>query len=180
MTDPAPPPASAGAPTAEEVAAVLLATRVLVAVTAQSVAAIEDRVTLPQFRVLVMIASRGPLNLSAVAQGLGVHPSNATRTCDRLVATGLLHRRDNPQDRRNLVLTLTDEGEKLVEDVMAARSRAIEQVLAKMPARRRRDLATALRSFAAAAGEVSPTDSWALGWTTPQETDDDRASLRWR
>jgi len=48
-----------------------------------------------------MIASRGPLNLRSVADGLGVHPSNTTRTCDRLVATGLLTRRDDPADRRN-------------------------------------------------------------------------------
>ncbi|MFN2535463.1 MAG: hypothetical protein ABR528_09440, partial [Pseudonocardiaceae bacterium] len=66
-------------PSAEQIEAVVLATRVLVAVTAQSIASVEDQVTLPQFRVLVMIASRGPQNLTAVAQGLGVHASNATR-----------------------------------------------------------------------------------------------------
>jgi hypothetical protein len=59
----------------EQVDAVMLAMRVLVAVTAQSVAELDERVTLPQLRVLVVIASRGPQNLAAVAQGLGVHSS---------------------------------------------------------------------------------------------------------
>jgi DNA-binding MarR family transcriptional regulator len=75
---------------AREVEGIMAAARVLVDVSAQSVAAIEDTVTLPQLRILVMVASRGPLNLGAVAAGLRVHPSNATRAVERLVVTGLL------------------------------------------------------------------------------------------
>jgi hypothetical protein len=47
--------------------------------------------TLPQLRVLVVIASRGPQNLAGVAQGLGVHSSNATRACDKLVEAADLY-----------------------------------------------------------------------------------------
>src|SRR5690349_8976899 len=100
-----------------DIEAVMAAARVLVAVSAQSVAAIEDVVTLPQLRVLVMVASRTAPNLNAVANGLGVHPSNATRAVDRLVAAGLLDRRDDPTDRRNLVLELTESGRELVDHV---------------------------------------------------------------
>jgi DNA-binding MarR family transcriptional regulator len=113
-----------------------------------------------------MVASRGPLNLAAVADGLGVHPSNATRACNRLVAAGLLDRRDNPADRRNLLLELTPSGHELVARVMDQRRRAIAEVLAKMPTGRRRALTGVLRSFAAAAGEIPDRDVWSLGWTT--------------
>ena len=82
----------------------LAASRVLVGVAARSLAAVEDTVTLTQVRALVIIASRGPLHLTALAEDMGVHPSNATRACDRLVAAGLLDRRDNPADRRHLLL----------------------------------------------------------------------------
>lgn len=75
-------------------------------------------VTLPQLRLLVMVSSRGPLNLGAVAAGLGVHPSNATRAVDRMVGAGLLSRSDDPTDRRNLVLELTPAGQALVDQVM--------------------------------------------------------------
>jgi len=74
----------------------MVAARVLVAVSAQSVARVEGQVTLPQLRVLVMIASRGTQNVTSVAQGLGVHASNATRTCDKLVEAVLIHRREDP------------------------------------------------------------------------------------
>src|SRR3954470_22338495 len=87
---------------ADEVEAAMAATRVLVALSARSIAGLDGRITLPQFRVLVMVASTGPVNLGAVARALGVHPSNATRACDRLVTAGLLDRRDDPDDRRNL------------------------------------------------------------------------------
>jgi DNA-binding MarR family transcriptional regulator len=158
---------SGAAPPEEEVEAVLAATRLLVAVTARSVAEVEDRVTLPQLRVLVMIASRGPLNLGAVAVGMGVHPSNATRACDRLVGAALLTRREDPTDRRQLVLELTPAGDRLVTAVMDSRRAAVREVLTRMPARQRRALVPALRAFAEAGGEVPDRAVWSMGWTTP-------------
>jgi DNA-binding MarR family transcriptional regulator len=124
-----PPGEQIAGPSAEQIEAVVLATRVLVAVTAQSL----DDVTLPQFRVLVMIASRGPQNLTAVAQGLGVHASNATRLCDKLVQAGLIQRSEDPADRRNLVVALTAAGYQLVQDMTDQRRAAIAHILAKMP-----------------------------------------------
>jgi DNA-binding MarR family transcriptional regulator len=150
----------------EEVDSVMRAAQVLVAVIAQSAAEIEDVVTLPQFRVLVMAATRGALNLRAVAAGLGVHPSNATRVCDRLVAGGLLDRRDDPADRRHLILTLTDKGRQLFDSVIQHRRAAIGTILAQMPPSNRRTLAADLQAFADAAGETPQAESSPLGWTT--------------
>lgn len=153
-------------PAGGDVAAVMAAARVLVAVSAQSVAEVEDVVSLPQLRVLVVVASQGPLNLAAVARRLGVHSSNATRACDRLVAAGLLDRRDDPADRRNLQLDLTEEGHRLVERVMDHRRKAIMDALGRMSSVERLALAPVLRSFAAAAGEVDDEGMWLMGWTT--------------
>lgn len=150
----------------DAVDAVMAAARVLVGLSAQSVAAVDDVVTLPQLRILVMVASRGPLNLAAVAAGLGVHPSNATRAVERLVVAGLLDRRDDPADRRNLLLELTVAGRELVDDVMDHRRTAIVTIIERMPARDRPALGPVLRSFATAGGEVSDGAVWSLGWTT--------------
>ncbi len=152
----------------DDVEAVMAAARVLVGVTAQSVAAVEDVVTLPQLRVLVVAASRSAPNLGAVAAGLGVHPSNATRAVDQLVTAGLLDRSDDPTDRRNLVLELTPKGRDLVQQVMDQRRDAIAVILERMPAGRRRSLVPVMRAFSEAAGETSEYDAaWSLGWTTP-------------
>jgi DNA-binding MarR family transcriptional regulator len=152
------------AETAEEIDAIMLALQALVGVAAQSIAEVEDRVTLPQLRVLVLIASRGPSNLNALAESMGVHPSNASRSCDRLVAAGLLCRTESPLDRRNLVLDLTDEGRELIETLVDHRREAIAAVLERVPQSRRRPLVNAMQAFGKAAGESPAGNAWKLGW----------------
>ncbi len=142
----------------------MLAAQALVGVTAQSVAEVEDLVTLPQLRVLVLVAGRGPLNLQALALAMGIHPSNATRACDRLVAAGLLRRSESSVDRRNLVLVLTDDGQQLLDAMVQRRRRAVAGVLGQVPATRRRALAAAMRAFGVAAGEAPARNGWKLGW----------------
>ncbi len=86
--------------------AVLLASRALVGVAARSLAEVEDEVTLPQFRALVVLASH-ERNLGELAEALDVHPSSATRLCTRLEAKGLITRRPATQSRRELLVSLT-------------------------------------------------------------------------
>lgn len=141
------------------------AARLFVAVVARSAAEAEGAVSLPQLRILVMVHGQGQLNLGAVAAGLGVHPSTASRACDPLVRQGLLSRGDHPQDRRNLALTLTDDGDRVVESMLEHRRRAVKAVLQRMPASRRGPVTAALAEFAAAAeGSVPTEDMAALGW----------------
>ncbi len=134
------------------------AARVLLSVVAQSVAEVEDIVTSPQLRVLVLISSRGPQNPGAIAADLDVHPSNATRTCERLVNAGLIERSEDPRDRRYLQLTLSPRGEELVTQVMDHRRAAIAKVVRRLPAATRKNLAEALNAFAEAAGDSGTDD----------------------
>ncbi len=138
--------------------------QVLVGVTAQSLSAVVDVVTLPQLRVLVMIAGRGPLNINTVARALGVHPSNATRACDRLVTAGLLDRRDSPTDRRNVSLALTQGGRDLVASMVVQRREAITRVLERMSPAHRSSVEPVMGAFADAAGEGAVVGAWAMGW----------------
>ncbi|MDN5915989.1 MAG: MarR family transcriptional regulator [Pseudonocardia sp.] len=150
----------------EVVESVLAAARVLVALSAQSVAESADTVTLPQLRVLVMLASQPSMNLNGVAGRLGVHPSNATRAVERLVAAGLLDRRDDPADRRNLLLELTPSGNSLVQDVMQRRRDTIADILEQMSPEERHQFSAGASAFAAVGGEFPSTAAWSLGWTT--------------
>jgi DNA-binding MarR family transcriptional regulator len=138
---------------------------VLVGVAAQSLADIEEVISVPQMRALMILATRGPMHLTALAEDMGVHPSNATRTCDRLVSAGLLDRRDNPADRRHLLLELTSAGQALIDGVITRRRAAIEQILRRMPDGQRRQLSRTLSQFADAGGEPTSQDLGTLGWT---------------
>jgi DNA-binding MarR family transcriptional regulator len=143
--------------------AVLSASRVLVAVAARSLADLSEDVTLAQYRVLVVLASRGPQIVGALAEQLEVLPSTATRLCDRLVRKGLVTREHSVSSRREVEVSLTDQGRLLVEGVTQRRRRAIAEIVRAIPPANRAALVTALGQFAEAAGEV-PEQAWSLGW----------------
>lgn len=138
--------------------AALVASRALVAVSARSMQALDD-VTLPQFRALVILASRGPITSSDLAAALHVHASSVTRLVDRLAAKGLVQR-TVPGDRREVVVGTTTDGVAVVRAVTDARRDALTEVMGKVPAARRAAIVTAFEEFAAAAGEI-PDDQWA-------------------
>jgi DNA-binding MarR family transcriptional regulator len=146
--------------------AVLAACRVLVAVSAQSIAAVEDVVDLLALRALVVVAARESVSLGELATAAHLHLTRASRLCDRLVTEGLLNRADDPANRRQLVLTLTPRGRRIVRTVMERRRAIVGPILARMSSQRRADLVTALRDFTAAGGELADPDLWAMGWTT--------------
>ena len=73
-------------------AAILTATRALVAIAARSLAITASEITVPQYRVLVVLAAQGPLPIGDLADALRVAPSTATRLCDRVQQKGLIER----------------------------------------------------------------------------------------
>lgn len=143
--------------------AVLGASRALVAVAARSLAGIAEGVTLPQYRVLVELAARGPHRVLDLAVVLNVDASTASRMCERLVRKGLISRRRLNTDRRSVRVSLTSAGRQLVEEVTRRRREEIARILSRLPRANRRPVLSALRAFADAAGEV-PEQDWSLGW----------------
>jgi len=145
------------------VTSLLTASRVLVGVAAGSLAEVE--VTVPQFRALVLLDSHAAMNLQRLAELLGVTSSTAMRMVDRLIGAGLVTRRGNPDNRREVVLGLTEQGAARVGEVTDRRRRDIAAIVARMPVERRADLVAALRAFAAAADEPQATTApGGLGW----------------
>ncbi|MEV0523970.1 MarR family transcriptional regulator [Streptomyces sp. NPDC050439] len=149
--------------------AVLTASRLLVAVSARSLAEVEERVTLPQFRMLVVLSSRGATKLVALAEHLQVAPSTAMRMIDRLIATGLADRQINPANRRETLLGLTEEGRRTVADVTGRRRAEIAAIVERLAPEQRASLIEALNAFNNARGEppAPQTDGpemHPLGW----------------
>lgn len=150
--------------------AVLAACRVLVAISAQSIAAVEHVADLMQVRALVVIDSRESVSLSELSDAMKIHLTRASRLCDRLVAEGLVNRVDDLTNRRQLSLTLTQAGQEVVREVMRRRREAIQPILDRMRERmteqRRAELISLLDEFASAGADVSDPDLWAMGWAT--------------
>lgn len=126
--------------------------RALVAISARSLAGHSD-VTLPQYRLLVVLATRGPQRLVDLADNLSVNPSTATRMCDRLRRKGLLTRAAVAGDRRAVELVITDDGRALVDHVLDRRRAEIGALFGSLSDDQRRRIADGLRILADAAGE---------------------------
>ncbi len=155
--------AAGGVADRDLVDAFVAASRALVAVAARSLADLGEDVTLAQYRALVVLHTRGPKRPADLAALLEVTPSTASRMVERLVRKRLVRRVRSVQDRRTVKVHLTEPGHRLVEQVTDRRRAEIERILEQMPARGRKTVTAALRSFAEAAGEA-PEQDWALGW----------------
>jgi DNA-binding MarR family transcriptional regulator len=133
--------------------AILTASRLLIAVSARSLAAVEETLTLPQFRMLVLLEGRGPMKLTALADLLEVNPSTAKRMIDRLITSGMVDRAQNPASRREVVVVATAEGRRVVSEAMTRRRAEISTIVARMPEHLRHGLVEALTAFTEAGGE---------------------------
>jgi DNA-binding MarR family transcriptional regulator len=131
----------------------LTASRLLVGISARSIAEVDDSITIPQFRTLVILSSRGSMNLATLAGVLDVQPSTVGRMVDRLVNAELVDRQQHPSSRRELMVKLTPRGQRLVRKVTARRRDELARVVDRMPLRERHGLVRALTAFTAAGGE---------------------------
>jgi len=143
--------------------AVLTASRVLVAMAARSLADTGEEVTLTQYRSLVVLASRGPQGVAALAEAVAVTPPTASRLVDRLVRKGLVRRRADRHDRRQVRIGLTEAGRDLVDLVTQRRRDEIAELLRSIPPEVQESMAAGLRLLAEMAGEV-PEQDWSTGW----------------
>ncbi len=141
----------------------LLASRALLGMVARSLAPALGEVTVPQFRVLVVLSSTGALRMGDLAERIGVHPSTLTRTVERLEQGGWILRAPVEGNRREVQVDLTDAGTGLVARVTAARRRQIREVLDRLDPAEREDVRRGMEAFARAAGEPDPADLLELG-----------------
>ena len=145
-------PPAAGAGAAEQVAALRDATRVLTGVALRSLDVLGGVVTLPQFRLLAVLADLGRARSAQVARALGLDASTVTRLADRLVAAGHVIRGSDPAHRSVVTLELTTSGRDLITTVAAARERELRRLLDSLPPDSRQVIASALRQLVQAAG----------------------------
>jgi DNA-binding MarR family transcriptional regulator len=147
----------------EVVEALLAVSRVFVGLAARTLAQIDEDVTLPQYRVLVLLVSRGPQRVVDLSQELAVTSSTATRMCNRLIRKGLAERQERPDDRRASWMTLTASGRDLVGEVMTLRREAVAALVREVSLTRPMAFASVLHAFVEAAGEV-PASVWRQRW----------------
>ncbi|HXD29104.1 MAG TPA: MarR family transcriptional regulator [Arthrobacter sp.] len=82
----------------------------------------------------------GVLRLKALAGQLRIAPRSATEVVDQLEAKGLVERIPDPQDRRAVLVRLTDNGQRLRADVERARREQANEYFARLDSGERAEL----------------------------------------
>ena len=147
----------------EPIDEVVLASRALLGVVARSVAPALERVSLPQFRLLVILSSSGPLKQGLLSERAGLSAPSTSRMVDRLIAQGLALREASAVSRREVSVAITPDGRDLVRQATGTRRKAIAEILDRVPPSEREALVAGFRAFAEAAGEAALEDLLLLG-----------------
>ena len=141
----------------------VVASRALLGMVARSLSTALDVVTIPQFRVLVVLASTGPQRMGDLAERIGVHPSTLTRTVERLEQSDLILRAPVPGNRREVRVELASAGAALVATVTDLRRAEIMAVVESLSDGDREEVRRGMEIFARAAGEPEPEDLLEFG-----------------
>ena len=103
--------------------------------------------TIPEFGVLEVLYHKGPLLLREVQKRVLVSSGGTTFLVDRLVAKGLVERRDCPADRRARYAALTPDGEALIADIFPEHAARIARALSGLSATEQRELTEGLKAL---------------------------------
>jgi DNA-binding MarR family transcriptional regulator len=74
----------------------------------------------PQLKALFLISEERGIRMRELARRLGGSFSNATVLVDRLVERGLVERLAEPRDRRVVLVRVTGDGQRLIEQLVAS------------------------------------------------------------
>src|SRR6185369_7156152 len=89
------------------------------------------------------------LSPTRLAKGLMLSSAGVTSRIDRLERRGFVRRLDDPNDRRGVIIELTDEGVAVVDAAVAANSASDRQLLARLEPDELATLETLLRKLLA-------------------------------
>ena len=91
---------------------------------------LEIAVTMSQAKLLYLVSALGDLHMSDLVVRLGVSLSTVSGHVDRVVEAGLATRRDDPVDRRQVVVGLTPAGKAFIDGFRELNARQMRELLA--------------------------------------------------
>jgi DNA-binding MarR family transcriptional regulator len=116
--------------------------------------ALELDLTYAQAHVLFHVARNPNTLMTDVARTFGITLPAVTQVVDRLVMKRFLERRDNPRDRRQVLLAVTAAGHALVQELEHAQLDGLDGVLDRLENGERKEIIRGLeRLVSAARGE---------------------------
>lgn len=70
-----------------------------------------------QFNHLMLVRFSMPCNLGSIMAITGLTSAGASLFVDKLVSAGVLKREEDPNDRRNIVISVTEQGQQFLREI---------------------------------------------------------------
>lgn len=102
--------------------------------------------------------SNESINNTEIAKRMDLSPSRLTRIIDGLVEKGIMNRELNRQDRRNMVISFTDKGKKLMDDIQKSYVDVHKDILNNIDSNLHETLVIALEKLLVAIEQWLTTD----------------------
>jgi len=92
----------------------------------------DSSVTMAQMRVLMLLATGAEARMSELASAMGVSMSTASGLVDRLVESRLVARHTDAADRRQVLVSLTDDGAAFLDHFQELGLWHLRELLARL------------------------------------------------
>ncbi|MEO7119316.1 MAG: MarR family transcriptional regulator [Candidatus Limnocylindrales bacterium] len=107
--------------------------------------AIRSHVSMTHHQVLMVLDAEGPLPMHRVAESLTCSMPNVSGIIDRMIDRGLVERERDDNDRRVVMVTITQAGRLALEETDSMRQKHFQRILSAMSERDQRLCLRAIR-----------------------------------
>lgn len=128
-------------------------------------------VSMSQLHVMSMLERHGDMSMSRLAEMIDVSLSNATGLVDRMAERGFVDRVRVEDDRRVVLVRISDAGRQVLDEIEVLRGESLRTVLDRIEPGQLEGIARATTDLREALGVVA---------ATPGATDHDHTTDRWR
>jgi DNA-binding MarR family transcriptional regulator len=107
-----------------------------------------------EWGIVAQLGQRAPRNLNDLATGMGRDKAQVSRAVSRLVKLGLVTRKPNPHNSREILIALTHKGGAAYQTILEAATAVNGALLAAVTPAQRRELEQLLELFTSRAGTL--------------------------
>lgn len=111
-------------------------------------------VSLAQCHTLLALEEIQVCSLNALSYSMNLEKSTVSRTIEGLVKIGLVIRKTNAQNRREALLSLSDQGQLTVNEINVENNKFYKKVLMKMSNEKRKSFIDGMTEFITVFGNV--------------------------
>lgn len=102
-----------------------------------------------QKRVLITLLQSGPVTQTALTEYLRIQPGSASEVLSRLEELGWIQRTANEEDRRTVLISLTDAGLKEAQEALRQRKQRHSEMFSVLSGEEQQELLTLLEKLGA-------------------------------